>query len=118
MFPACKALVASHLLRCKLISESYSSLLVLSGMSLVVRDIFRFRAKEYFRNPRCVPTGFMGDIVGLLKKNDLHSYFSLCINADLSLRYILIHSVIYYLRCIFCMIVDFIVLCIVFFCIC
>ena len=52
-------------------------------MSPVVRDIFKFRAKEYFRNPDCVPTGFMGDIVGLLKKYDLHSYFSLWINADL-----------------------------------
>ena len=53
------------------------------GMSPVVRDIFRFRAKEYFRNPDCVSTGFMGDIVGLLKKYDLHSYFSVWINADL-----------------------------------
>ena len=53
------------------------------GMSPVVRDIFRFRAKEYFRNPDCIPTGFMGDIVGLLKKYDLHSYFIMWINADL-----------------------------------
>ena len=53
------------------------------GMSPVVRDIFRFRAKEYFRNPDCVPTGFIGDIMGLLKKYDLHSYFSLSINAEL-----------------------------------
>ena len=44
------------------------------GMSPVVRDIFRFRAKEYFRNPDCVPTGFMGDIEKLIKKFDLHSY--------------------------------------------
>ena len=29
-------------------------------MSRVVRDIFRFRAKEYFRNSGCIPTGFMG----------------------------------------------------------
>ena len=57
------------------------------GMSPVVRDIFRFRAKEYFRNPDCVPTGFMGDIVRLLKKYDLHSYFSLWINADLFQSY-------------------------------
>ena len=53
------------------------------GMSPVVRDIFRLRAKEYFRNPDCIPTGFMGDIVGLLKKYDLHSYFIVWINADL-----------------------------------
>ena len=53
------------------------------GMSPAVRDIFRFRAKEYFRNPDCVPTGFMGDIVRLLKKYDLHSYFSLWINVGL-----------------------------------
>ena len=53
------------------------------GMSPVVRDIFKFRAKEYVRNPDHVPTGFMGDIVGLLKKYDLHSYFSMWINADL-----------------------------------
>ena len=53
------------------------------GMSPVVRDIFRFRAKEYFKNPDCVPTGFMGDIVRLLKKFDLYSYFSLHIIADL-----------------------------------
>ena len=53
------------------------------GMSPVARDIFRFRAKEYFRNPDCIPTGFMGDIVGLLKKYDLHSYFIMWINADL-----------------------------------
>ena len=53
------------------------------GMSPVVRDIFRFRAKEYFRNPDCVPTGFMGDIVRLLKKDDLQSYLRLWINADL-----------------------------------
>ena len=53
------------------------------GMSPVVRDIFRFRAKENFRNPDCIPTGFMGDIVGLLKKYDLHSYFIMWINADL-----------------------------------
>ena len=46
------------------------------GMSPAVRDIFRFRAKEYFRNPECIPTGFMGDIVRLLKKYDLHPYFS------------------------------------------
>ena len=57
------------------------------GMSPVVRDIFRFRAKEYFRNPDCIPTGFMGDIVGLLKKYDLHSYFIMWINADLFLSY-------------------------------
>ena len=50
------------------------------GMSPVVRDIFRFRAKKYYRNPDCIPTGFMGDIVGLLKKCDLHSYFIMCIN--------------------------------------
>ena len=31
------------------------------GMSPVVRDIFRFGANEYFRNPACVPTGFMGE---------------------------------------------------------
>ena len=43
------------------------------GMSPVVRDIFRFRAKEYFRNPDCVPTRFMDDIVRLLKKYDLHA---------------------------------------------
>ena len=49
-----------------------------------MRDIFRFRAKEYFRNPDCVPTGFMGDIVRLLKKYDLQSYFSLWINAGCS----------------------------------
>ena len=30
------------------------------GMSRVVRDIFRFRAKEYFRNLGCIPTVFMG----------------------------------------------------------
>ena len=54
-----------------------------NGMSPVVSDIFRLRAKEYFRNPDCVPTGFMDDIVRLLKKYDLHSYFSLWINADL-----------------------------------
>ena len=53
------------------------------GMSPVVRDIFRFRAKEYFRNPDHIPNGFMGDIVGLLKKYDLHSYFIMWINADL-----------------------------------
>ena len=52
------------------------------GMSPVVKYVFRFRAKEYFRNPDCVPTGFMGDIVRLLKKYELHSYFSLWINAD------------------------------------
>ena len=52
-------------------------------MSPVVRDIFRFRAKEYFRKPDCIPTGFMGDIVGLLKKYDLRSYFIMWINADL-----------------------------------
>ena len=57
------------------------------GMSPVVRDIFRFRAKEYFRNPDCVQTGFMGDTVGLLKKYDIHSYFSLWINADLFSSY-------------------------------
>ena len=51
--------------------------------SPVVRDISRFRAKEYFRNPDCVTTGFMGDIVRPLKKYYLHSYFSLWINADL-----------------------------------
>ena len=53
------------------------------GICPVVRDIFRFRAKGYFRNPDCVPTGFMGDIVRLLKKYDLHSYFALWMNADL-----------------------------------
>ena len=53
------------------------------GMSPVVRDIFRFRAKEYSRKPDCIPTGFMGDIVRLLKKYDLHSYFIMWINADL-----------------------------------
>ena len=53
----------------------------------VVRDIFRFRAKEFFRNPDCVPAGFMGDIVRLLKKYDLHSYFSRCINGDLFSSY-------------------------------
>ena len=53
------------------------------GMPPVVGDIFRFRAKEYFRNPDCVPTGFMGDIVGRLKKYDNHSYLSLWINVDL-----------------------------------
>ena len=52
-------------------------------MSPVVRDIFRFRGKEYFRKPDYVSTGFIGDIVELLKKYDLHSYFSLWINADL-----------------------------------
>ena len=53
-------------------------------MSPVVRDIFRFRAKEHFRNSDCIPTGFMGDIVGLLKKYNLHSYFiNMWINADL-----------------------------------
>ena len=44
-------------------------------MSPVVREIFRFGAKEYFRNPDCVLARFRGDIVGLLKKYDLHSYF-------------------------------------------
>ena len=53
------------------------------GMSPVVRDIFKFRAKEYFRNPDCIPTGFMGNSVGLLRKYDLHSYFIMWINADL-----------------------------------
>ena len=52
-------------------------------MSPAVRDIFRFRAKEYFRNPDCIPTRFMDDIVGPLKKYDLHSYFIMWINADL-----------------------------------
>ena len=52
-------------------------------MSPVVTDIFRFRAKEYFRNPDCIPTGFLGDIVGSLKKYDLHSYFIMWRNADL-----------------------------------
>ena len=56
-------------------------------MSPVVRDNFRFRAKEYFRNPDCIPTEFMGDIVGLLKKYDLHSHFIMWINADLFLSY-------------------------------
>ena len=51
-------------------------------MSPLVRDIFRFRAKEYFRNPDCVPTGLMGDIMRLLKKYDLQSYFYMWINAD------------------------------------
>ena len=73
MFSVCKGLVVSHLSSCKLISESCSSLVVLSA----VRDIFKFRAKEYFRNPDCVPTGFMGDIVRPLKKYYLHSYFGL-----------------------------------------
>ena len=57
------------------------------GMFPVVSDIFRFRAKEYFSNPECVPTGFMGDIVRLLKKYDLHAYFSLWIKADLFRSY-------------------------------
>ena len=48
-----------------------------------MRDISRFREKEYFRNPDCIPTGSMGDIVGLLKKYGLHSYFIMWINADL-----------------------------------
>ena len=43
------------------------------GMSPVVRDIFRFRAKEYFRNPDCIPAGFMGDIVGLLNMICTHT---------------------------------------------
>ena len=54
------------------------------GMSPLVRDIFRFRANKYFRNSDCIPTGFMGDIVRLLKKYNLHSYFiNMWINADL-----------------------------------
>ena len=61
----------------------FARIVINDGMSPVVRDIFRFRAKEYFRNPDCIPTGFMGDIVGLLKKYDLHSYFIRWINADL-----------------------------------
>ena len=51
--------------------------------NLQVGPIFRFRAKEYFRNPDSVTAGFMSDIVRLLKKYDLYSYFSLWINADL-----------------------------------
>ena len=53
------------------------------GMSPVVRYIFRFRAEVYFRNPDSVPTGVMDDIVGLLRKYDLHLYFSLWINVNL-----------------------------------
>ena len=78
--------MASHLLSCKIdIRNLFFLARIISndGMSPVVRDIFRFRAKEYFRNPECVPTGFIVDIVGLLKKYDLHSYFRQLINADL-----------------------------------
>ena len=66
-----------------MITEGCPSLLVFSAMSPVVRYIFRFREKEYVRNPDCVPAGFMGNFVRLLKKYDLHPYFSLWINADL-----------------------------------
>ena len=61
----------------------FARIVTYDDMSSVVRDIFRFRAKEYFRNPDCVTTGFVGDIVRPLKKYYLHSYFSLWINADL-----------------------------------
>ena len=46
----------------------FALIVTIDGMSSIVRDIFRFRAKEYFRNPDCIPAGFMGDIVRLLRK--------------------------------------------------
>ena len=61
------------------------------GMSPVVRDIFRFRTKGTSET-LTVPTGFMGDLVRLLKKYDLPSYFSLWLNADLFPSYAFLKS--------------------------
>ena len=78
-----RSISGPHLLNCKLIEAGklffVARIVTNDGMSPAVRYIFNFKAKEYFRNPDSVPTGFMGDILRLFKKYDLplHSFWSI-----------------------------------------